>query len=559
MIKKVLGFLLVSIILSGAVLAAIPDKISFQGYLEENDVAVTGTKTLRLRIYDVPTGGSPLWESGTITAALDGGFFTVMLEGISALTFDVPYYLEIYVQGVDVRDINGERQALTTAPYAMRAKYSEGVRSELNLGSGVYSEVNSGTAAWLRALGNSAYGVYAEAGGSGISYANAVYGRVNSNSSDTHAIHGYVSPLAGGSCLAGSFEGDVGISDDLTVGGDVNVSGINSTVASGFSGYFIDGDVRVQGAKVWADRLYLSNSDSNTKVVEAIAGSSLGSYALYGQASTIMGSSSYAGYFKGHVKMENDLHVLDDIFVTDQLEVNGFIDLNGTADISGNLDVHGGIDVLSSSDINVTGGGHIEVSAGNVTAVDVHATDDLIADNDIHGHDDMILDDDLTVGDKITAERLHTDGTVTGSVKNFVIDHPLDPLNKILRHSSVESPRMRNMYDGVVVLNANGEATVTLPEYFEALNNDLCYQLTTVGGHAPVYIKNEVDDNTFVIAGGEPGMKVSWQITGSRQDAYARNNPLVVEQEKSLAEDFIKGQYLYPEGFGLVSKRLTSK
>ena len=74
--------------------------------------------------------------------------------------------------------------------------------------------------------------------------------------------------------------------------------------------------------------------------------------------------------------------------------------------------------------------------------------------------------------------------SVTGALSKgsgtFKIDHPLDPTNKFLYHSFVESPDMKNIYDGVVVLDGSGEATIELPSYFEALNKDFRYQLTCV-------------------------------------------------------------------------------
>jgi hypothetical protein len=138
-------------------------------------------------------------------------------------------------------------------------------------------------------------------------------------------------------------------------------------------------------------------------------------------------------------------------------------------------------------------------------------------------------------------------GTLSKSAGSFKIDHPLDPQNKYLSHSFVESPDMMNVYNGNVVLDAKGEATVTLPSYFEALNRDFRYQLTPIGAHAPLYIAQKVRGNTFKIAGGTLGLEVSWQITGIRQDAYAKANPIVVEEDK-LAEE--RGSYLQPEAHG---------
>lgn len=143
--------------------------------------------------------------------------------------------------------------------------------------------------------------------------------------------------------------------------------------------------------------------------------------------------------------------------------------------------------------------------------------------------------------------KVHVAGTLTKSGGAFKIDHPLDPANKYLYHSFVESPDMKNIYDGVVTLDANGKATVQLPDWFEALNEDFRYQLTCIGGYAPVYIAEEVKNNQFKIAGGSTGLKVSWQVTGIRHDPYAEANRIVVEEPKA-PED--QGRYLFPAGYG---------
>ena len=135
-------------------------------------------------------------------------------------------------------------------------------------------------------------------------------------------------------------------------------------------------------------------------------------------------------------------------------------------------------------------------------------------------------------------------GSLSKGSGTFKIDHPLDPANMYLSHSFVESPDMKNIYDGVVTLNDDGSATVTMPSYFDALNTEFRYQLTCIGGYAPVYIAEEINDQQFSIAGGSPGLKVSWQITGIRQDPFAKANPVQVEEQKSAHE---QGRYLHPE------------
>lgn len=123
------------------------------------------------------------------------------------------------------------------------------------------------------------------------------------------------------------------------------------------------------------------------------------------------------------------------------------------------------------------------------------------------------------------------------------IDHPLEPHSKFLNHSSVQSPDMKNVYDGVVTLDSQGSSWVELPAWFEALNRDFRYQLTPIGSYAPVYVAQEIANNRFHIAGGKSGQRISWLVTGIRCDVWAAKNPITVEEDKDPAD---QGKFLYP-------------
>ncbi len=139
-------------------------------------------------------------------------------------------------------------------------------------------------------------------------------------------------------------------------------------------------------------------------------------------------------------------------------------------------------------------------------------------------------------------------GALYKSSGAFKIDHPVDPENKYLIHSFVESPDMKNVYDGVVTTDGTGYATVALPYWFEALNRDFRYQLTVMGPQfAQAIVASEMVANHFTIRTDHPGVKVSWQVTGIRQDAWANAHRLPTEVEKSEKE---KGHYIHPELFG---------
>ena len=144
--------------------------------------------------------------------------------------------------------------------------------------------------------------------------------------------------------------------------------------------------------------------------------------------------------------------------------------------------------------------------------------------------------------------RVQVNGILSKSGGSFKIDHPLDPANKYLSHSFVESPDMMNVYNGNITTNERGEATVELPNYFEALNRDFRYQLTVIGQFAQAFVASEVSAGRFDIKTDQPNVKVSWQVTGIRQDAWANKNRIQVEEDKPAEE---RGYYLHPEVFHL--------
>jgi hypothetical protein len=161
--------------------------------------------------------------------------------------------------------------------------------------------------------------------------------------------------------------------------------------------------------------------------------------------------------------------------------------------------------------------------------------------------------------------RVFIKGPLEKPAGRFKIDHPLDPANKYLCHSFVESPDMKNVYDGVVVLDRKGKAEIELPDWFGALNKDFRYQLTAIGAPGPnLYIAEEISEATttkysnsssnnnnnnsrFKIAGGTSGMKVSWQVTGIRRDPWANANRIQIEEDKPDKE---RGYYLHPDLYG---------
>ena len=147
---------------------------------------------------------------------------------------------------------------------------------------------------------------------------------------------------------------------------------------------------------------------------------------------------------------------------------------------------------------------------------------------------------------------VHITGNLSKAGGSFKIDHPLDPENKYLYHSFVESPDMMNIYNGNVTTDENGDAVITLPDWFEALNRDFRYQLTVIGTFAQAIVADEIQNHRFTIKTNSPNVKVSWQVTGIRHDAYADKHRIPVEEAKPEAE---RGSYLHPDAYGQLEER----
>jgi hypothetical protein len=71
--------------------------------------------------------------------------------------------------------------------------------------------------------------------------------------------------------------------------------------------------------------------------------------------------------------------------------------------------------------------------------------------------------------------------------------------------------------------------------------------LTVIGQFAQAIVASEIGGNQFSIRTDKPNVKVSWQVTGTRQDAFANAHRIQVEVEKAPAD---RGHYLYPELVG---------
>ncbi len=133
----------------------------------------------------------------------------------------------------------------------------------------------------------------------------------------------------------------------------------------------------------------------------------------------------------------------------------------------------------------------------------------------------------------------------------FTMDHPSDPMNKILNQYAVGSSEPVFVYNGTAYIENNGRVEVKLPDYFDRINKNPRIQLTGVGTPEVVYVAEDIKGNRFTI-GGKPGTKVYWTVTAERKDVHARIAKILtpVEQKKtghlighSLDDDAMIGIY----------------
>jgi hypothetical protein len=536
----------------------IPQMLSYQGKLTDTlgQPAADTTYSVRLRLYTVPSGGSPFW-SETQSVTTKGGLFSVLLGSVTPIG-SMPaagtVYLGMAVSGgaeltPRVRIVSAAyAYKADTANFALAAAGSDNawVRGgdsvlytvhDLGLarggaanklwGDSAYTHVNFGVACTTGESGQ-AYKYVTVGGGyrntaSGI-WATVTGGCENTASSQDAAVGGGTQNIASGNnaTVAGGMWNRATGNGSSIVGGEENTaSGFCSAVGGGY----------YDTAKAYYGGVFSGRSN----LAGDAAGDS-GAVVAGGGYNRAAGIWSFVGGGYGNSASADDATVAGGSLDTAS---NFFATVSGgyknTASGDAAAVCGGSRNVASNSYATVAGGYGDTASATSAFAVNsqsVAAYSNSAAFN----------------GQATTASNQTRVGILSKASGTFTIDHPLDPQGKILNHYFIEGPEMRNIYDGEAVLDASGRAVVTLPEYFEALNRAPRIQLTGVGS-SDVYVAQEEADNRFLV-GGRPGTKVYWQVTGERKDvsAEATRRMMPVEQPKTgalagrmLDDDFLAG------------------
>jgi len=315
--------------------------------------------------------------------------------------------------------------------------------------------------------------------------------------------------------------------------GNQSVAGILSVASSAYQ------PVSVQSSSSFGTWLALGNSstDGHTwNIISAGGGNAEGAGNL--GITDLTGTSTI--WLEGNTNVSGTL-VASSQSGTAQAAVigNGYVPPAG----SGNEGVNGIYGVGGNGDSGAYGGVGVEGVGGNINGsggLFVGAAGGTTGDG-------IVAVPGSTAYAGYFGGGVYVDGNLFKLGGSFKIDHPLDPANKYLSHSFVESPDMMNIYNGNVVTDSTGDAVVLLPEWFETLNRDFRYQLTVIGQFAQAIVTGEVANHEFSIKTDKPGVKVSWQVTGIRQDPWANAHRIPVEEEKDARE---RGHYIRPELYG---------
>lgn len=538
--------------------AAVGSGLTYQGQLKDGGNPANGSYDFQFRLYDALSGGTQVGSTITILSqAVAAGLFTVQLDFGATAYQGQARWLELAVRtaGGPSYTTLSPRQPLNATPYA----------ASLMPGSVVTGTVN----AVISAIGGGSTGLYGEstaAGGRGVTGQSNNGIGVRGVSTSLNGVEGTTAGGVTASGVSGTSTGNNGIGVRGTANTGTTANGVEGVSSSGRGVYGSTGSgTGVWGASntgfglygvstgnwgikgfgasgVWGDSVAgygVSGSTSGGPSVYGVYGTSTGTNGIgvTGQANTgssaigVWGTSTSGrgvyGTSTSSVGVQGASTNGAGVYGTSTNSDAGYFVSTGTgmAGVYGRADsgwgVHG-TSVTGDAGIFTSGSGRGIGAGGSPWAANFIG--------DVSVTDDVIITGNLAKG--------------SGS---FRIDHPLDPENKILYHSFVESPDMMNVYNGNVILDAKGEAVVTLPNWFEALNKEFRYQLTTIGGFAPVYVAEKVKGNSFRIAGGKAGLEVSWQVTGIRQDPYAEAHRIQVEVEKSAGN---KGKYIHPLEYG---------
>ncbi len=549
---------------------SIPETINYQGILKDaaGVVVPNGDYNFTFKLYDVETGGTSIWSESKLITVVSGIVNTQLgsVNPIPQATFNTAAWLGITVAtGIELTP----RIVLTSVPYSIYSlnvpdgsitstkiaddevvKSLNGLKDNVNLvagsnvtitpsgndltisstGGGGGTIGGTGTANYLPLFTNST------TLGNSILYQNSNKIGIN-NSSPNYALSINTEPVGG-----------LGLQLSRSNGG-LGLSFLEGSEPVGQKGWFFE----VYGQKL---RINAAGDNGYSPIKNLMTFDREGNVGIGTETPLyplhVATNKEHAGYFTTD-SLSNDVHALHgEILGTGNTDAVGVYGKSVPADYYGYGGYFQGGFVGVRGEVQPTGGSYYSGVQGVIftggpghnNGVYGNAGGGAGTNIGIYG----IASGGTTAWAGYFAGNVNVTGTLSKGGGSFKIDHPLDPKNKNLYHSFVESPDMMNIYNGNVVTDASGNATITMPNWFQALNRDFRYQLTVIGEFAQAIVSKEVQNNQFAIRTDKPNVKVSWQVTGIRHDKFAEKYRIPVEENKR-PEDI--GKYLHPDAYGV--------
>ncbi len=570
------------LLVAGTASGEIPECISYQGRVTDNSgvPVADGTYDMRFRIYDAETGGNLEWDSATQSVQVEGGVFSVLLgdspQPALNLLFDEDYWLLVTFDGVN----QTPRQRLTSAGYAYMASGlvpGTEVSGSVAGGSAIRG-YNTSTSGWVY---GGVFDVETETGETGV----GVLGR-NFGYSGTENY--------GGRFITWSTSGR-GVKGEALASTGTNYGGHFENASS--SGRGVYAYTSHASGTTYAGKFH-SASTSGTGVYGYAMANTGTNYGVHGETDSPagvgvygegpdLGVSGYAsattgvvygGYFESPSDQASAVRafatsttgVTYGIYGRSYSETDGSIGVYGrssynttvgeTWGVYGLSEGHGGRGVYgrsSNTSVNSDGrGGYFLSNGGLGVGVEGEAPNIGVraaATATVGTNYGLSATSSSASGwAGYFAGNVHVTGTLSKGGGSFVIDHPLDPENKLLRHNFVESPENLLIYRGTAKLDSQGEAVVEMPEYFEALTkeSEASVHLTPEGKPFLTGYRWQADHTAFT-AYGDPNREVAWMVMADRDDPVMRQLARPVEEEKSPSSSFCdKGELLYPTAYG---------
>jgi hypothetical protein len=539
---KKIYLIMTAVLMTAFVFAQAPQKMTYQSVIRNsgNTLVTNTTVGMRISILQGSSGGASVYTelqfptsnaNGLVTTEIGNG--AVVTGTFAAINWaNGPYFIKTETDptGGIAYTITGTSQLLSV-PYALHAATAGNVPTNVssftNDSGYLTAEVDGSTTNEIQTLSLSGSSL-SISGGNSVTLPAEVDGSTT-NEIQTLSLSGSSLSISGGNSVtlpAGSGGGTLDAAYDFGGSGTGRFitadAGEVSITTNSPSGIALRADNTNTGVGLISN---VTNASNTFSAVQASTNSSSST------TSAILGNSSGAAWgISGQVQSS----------ATAQAAVYG-----------SNLRTAGGHGVMGIGYNGVVGQTNYSsgyaVYAENFDAIAPLGDGVGVGGKGYYG----VFGEDRYAGSIAGAYGVYSNGNfgATGT-KSFNIDHPKDPENKFLRHFSIESDEVLNVYRGTIVFDANGEALVTLPDYFNEINRNVSYQLTPIGAYMPLFVKEKVNStNTFIIAGGIANKEVSWAVYAERNDLYLQKNPDQRNTEVEKREGQ-KGKYLMPTLYG---------